>query len=326
MISISLLNIYKENKIYQFKNFNKDFQIEYKLIFKFNENIHLQFKLYTFQIDSVEFKYNNTKKKITNIHPDGFLFSGIFENKNLEIIFYPTNQNSKFTIKKILNIPYNIFTTHKYKIYWDNIYIINLKKRTDRKKNMIEQLHKASIYKYEFIDAIDGTDINVLNNYKNLVKNNKCNIVTVGHFACLLSHIKAIKMAKQNEYSQIMILEDDIIFCDNFLNLITNLNVHKYQMIYLGGIIKKKKIFFNDWAMSNNIMGAYAYILSSELFDIVLNELEKLIEYVDLFYMNYIQPNYKVILLNDLIKTNLNSSDTSAKSSILVRRLSYIKN
>jgi hypothetical protein len=325
MISTCLLNIYKNDKIYQFDNFGKE-NIEYKLIFKSNENIYLQFKLYTFKISYIEFKHDGIKKKITNIHPDGFLFSYVFEKKDVEIIFYPLEQDSQFTIKKIITTSYDINLTHKHKIFWDNIYIINLKKRIDRKKNMIKQLQKASIQKYEFIEAIDGMDFNILNNYKKLVQSNKCNIVTVGHFACLLSHIKAIKMAKQMGYSNIMILEDDVFFCHDFINLIETLNVPEYQMIYLGGIIKKKKIFLNKWVISNKIMGAYGYILTSELFDVVLNGLEKLTEYVDIFYMINIQPCYKVLLLDDFVKTNLDSSDTSAKSSILTRRLSYIKN
>ena len=72
-------------------------------------------------------------------------------------------------------------------------------------------------------------------------------------------------------------------------------------------------------------MGAYGYILSSHLFDIVLTQLEKLTVYVDFFYMKKIQPNYSTILLFDFIKTDLASSDTSYKSQDLVKRLNYIK-
>ena len=72
-------------------------------------------------------------------------------------------------------------------------------------------------------------------------------------------------------------------------------------------------------------MGAYAYILSSSIYNIVLDGLEKLTEYVDFFYLKEIQPKYKTIILNDIIKTNLNSSDTSHKSKKLIKRIEYIK-
>jgi hypothetical protein len=94
----------------------------------------------------------------------------------------------------------------------------------------------------------------------------------------------------------------------------------------LGGIISKKKLFFNDWIFANNnkIMGAYGYILQNKLFDSILGRLEKLTEYVDLFYLKQIQPNYSIILLNDYIKTDLISSDTSHKCEKLIKRLEYI--
>jgi len=97
-------------------------------------------------------------------------------------------------------------------------------------------------------------------------------------------------------------------------------------MLYLGGIINKKKIFFSHWAKSSSILGAYGYIICSNLFDYMLGELKKMTDYVDLFYMKNVQLNYRIILLDDMVKTNLNSTDTSDKSLMMTRRLSYIKN
>jgi hypothetical protein len=72
-------------------------------------------------------------------------------------------------------------------------------------------------------------------------------------------------------------------------------------------------------------MGAYAYILSSSVFDIVLEGLKNLDEYIDFFYLKSIQRQKITIILNDIIKTDLNSSDTSHKSRIMIKRLDYIK-
>jgi GR25 family glycosyltransferase involved in LPS biosynthesis len=160
------------------------------------------------------------------------------------------------------------------------------------------------------------------------IKKNSSNpIVTSGHYACLLSHIKAIKLAKSRNYQNIMILEDDVYFDNDFINKLSRLTVPKYEMIYLGGIISKKKIFLCDWAYSskNKIMGAYAYILTQSIYDKILTKLEKILDYVDFVYMEQIQPYYKVLLLNDFIKTDLSSTDTSHKSKKLIKRLQYIK-
>lgn len=335
-INCQLVNIEydKVNKVYNLKTNNNLFlQSQYKMTFVPKENkssgvIHIQFKIHTLCIKSIEYIEKNTIKKITNIHPDGFLVSIDFYNlmDKVEIIFYPVDgaDDGKIFIKKKT---INIYQTNDLnKIHWDNIFIINLKRRIDRKKTIVNQLKLQKITKYEFIDAVDGMEQEISNKFLELKNNYKTSIVSSGHFACLLSHIKAIEEAKTRGYSNIMILEDDVVLCDDFVGQLNKINVPSYDMVYLGGIINKKKIFFSHWASNvKSILGAYGYILSSNLFDYVLGELKKLTDYVDLFYMKNIQLNYRVILLDDVVKTNLDSTDTSGKSLMMTRRLSYIK-
>jgi hypothetical protein len=125
-----------------------------------------------------------------------------------------------------------------------------------------------------------------------------------------------------------MILEDDVN--TNELELISKLKsieLPYFDLLYLGGIMSKKKHFTTNWIFTKgtNIMGAYAYILSSSVFDIVLEGLKNLDEYIDFFYLKSIQRQKITIILNDIIKTDLNSSDTSHKSRIMIKRLDYIK-
>ena len=342
-INCQLFNIEydKEKHLYYLKTNNNLFQQppmvqpQYKMIFvpksiKSTELIHIQFKIHTLFIKSIEYVEKNKIKKITNIQPDGFLVSVDFHNltDKVAIIFHPVNcddgNDGKIFVKKKT---INIYQTNKLnKINWDNIFIINLKRRIDRKKTMVNQLKSQKITKYEFIDAVDGIEPEISNKFLELKNNHKTSIVSSGHFACLLSHIKAIEEAKTRGYLNIMILEDDVVLCDNFINQLNKINVPSYDILYLGGIINKKKIFFSHWASnSKSILGAYGYILSSNLFDYVLGELNKLTDYVDLFYMKNIQLTYRVILLDDIVKTNLDSTDTSGKSIMMTHRLSYIK-
>lgn len=290
----------------------------------------IQIILYENFVNWIEINYidlfnNQHKIKYNNLSNIGNLISCTITNKNfLTIKFNPIDLCAKITFK---NIKIN-FIENQTKIQWDNIFIINLKRRPDRREQMEKKLQNASINTYEFIEAFDGLDnkiINQFNENKNIDPSNP--IVTSGHFACLLSHIKAIKLAKSRNYSSIMILEDDVYFCDNFITKLSKLNVSQYDMIYLGGITSRKKIFLSDWAFCDDykIMGAYGYILTKSLYNVVLTQLEKLLDYVDLFYMKQIQPKYKVLLLNDFIKTDLASSDTSNKSKKMIKRLKYIK-
>lgn len=336
-ITCSLLNIkYKiDTDVYLLKN-NSKIENKYKIIFFPNPNllsqsnylINIQFNIYTTFIASIDFKIKNKIRKITNINQDGFLISFDFSyddnNNKIEIIFYPINNEAKIFIK---DKSINMYKKEELvQIDWDNIFIINLERRSDRKNDMIKRLKTQNINNYEFINGIDGIEPHIIEKYNELKNNKKTQIISSGHFACLLSHIKAIEKAKSRGYSNIMILEDDVDLCNDFINQLNKINVPSYDMVYLGGIINKKKIFFSHWSSNvKSILGAYGYILSSNLFDYVLEELKKLTDFVDLFYMKNIQLNYRVILLDDVIKTNLDSTDTSGKSLIMTRRLSYIK-
>lgn len=338
LINLKLLNIkyIEKEKAYLLNGCEKN----YKMIFSINpmrNMAHFQFKLRTIFIESIEVKLNNQIKKFTNINQDGFLVSFNYNHddykKNIiTFTFYPKNicvetneAKPKIYICKITHELYQ--TINLTNINWDNIFVINLKRRTDRKSHIIQMFKSNNIDQYEFIDAIDGLNPQILSQFNDLKLNRKTKIITSGHFACLLSHIKAIKEAKLRKYNSIMILEDDVILSHDFTNQLKSIKLPQYDMIYLGGIINKKKLFFSHWAINvKSILGAYGYILKSNLFDYVLNELSKLSDYVDLFYMKNIQPNYQVILLDDFVKTNLDSSDTSDKTLLVQYRLSYIKN
>lgn len=102
---------------------------------------------------------------------------------------------------------------------------------------MINNFIKIGITNYEFITGVDGLKPSIINKFNDYKNNFKTKIITSGHFACLLSHIKAIKIAKQRGYLNIMILEDDVYFCDNFIEKISKMKIPKYDMIYLGEII-----------------------------------------------------------------------------------------
>ena len=77
---------------------------------------------------------------------------------------------------------------------FDKFLYINLEKRKDRKKQLLEHLKKVDISddKIERIDAV----------YE------KYN----GHLGCCKSHIKALERAKELGVDSVVILEDDFVF------------------------------------------------------------------------------------------------------------------
>ena len=98
----------------------------------------------------------------------------------------------------------------KIQDYFEKIYIINLPERQDRRNEMAEQLTKIglsinhpSIYLFPAVRPLSADEFPV-----------------IGAKGCFLSHLGVLKDAVSNQYSRILILEDDLNFSDNFNNMI----------------------------------------------------------------------------------------------------------
>lgn len=117
-----------------------------------------------------------------------------------------------------------------FKWPWSHVYIMNLKHRTDRKKNVIKQLKKHNITNYTFIEAIDGkalrgdeTDQEFTNR---MIKEGKVSVSAIaskyrnyfkaGAIGVYLSFAKILDIALKESTGDILILEDDIDILDNF--------------------------------------------------------------------------------------------------------------
>jgi len=125
----------------------------------------------------------------------------------------------------------------------DHILVINLEKIFLKKEKCLIQLKRNNISNYTIIDAVNTIDNNMTYNtfYNNITQNMDANFVkynfTKGALGCLLSHIKCISCAKENNYKNVLILEDDFIMIDNFSEemdtLFKNID-NKWDFIYLG--------------------------------------------------------------------------------------------
>jgi len=339
MIKIILNNIEENNsksyKIFKPRKIDKSYKLsKYEIIYSSNFPVFLQFILYVKFVNSIEIFQKNTDNLIefTNFPYNGILYSCEIKPYNpLCIKIVPMDLCSRIIIKNQLETPLNIIQSQLKPIEWDKIFVINLARRDDRKKQMEEFFIKSKIpqSEYEFVEAYDGLEQSILTRYHEIKKLNPSNpIITPGHFACLLSHLKVIQIAKSRGYKSIMVLEDDVNTGEpDLIAKLHSIMVPDHNMIYLGGIMSKKKNFTTGWAYSNriNIMGAYGYILNYSIFDTILSGLEDLNDYIDFYYLKNIQKKYKVICLEDIIKTDLASSDTSNKSRVMKKRLNYIK-
>lgn len=158
--------------------------------------------------------------------------------------------------------------------YFDKIYLINLDRDVEKLEKTSEKLKRYNI-KYERFPAIDGSVLIHSLNYENhnIENQYKANIL-----ACRLSHLEIIKQAKKNKYKKILILEDDIKFCENFEIYLQHLrNIDDWKLLYLGASqhLWKDIKYIDNFYYCGYTVGAFAYGIDSSLYDIILEYSER---------------------------------------------------
>jgi GR25 family glycosyltransferase involved in LPS biosynthesis len=194
----------------------------------------------------------------------------------------------------------------------DKIFIINLKNRLDRKKQIIKELQRVKLDNYEFFRAVKPHDKMVeewcdkyidplpqwfINSGKNPNKY-RC-----GALGCLLSHYEIIKISKERGYKNILILEDDTKFevkdNETFIQKLESYSQqidqieNIYGLLYLvgnhGRNPKTKKQVSQNLIMTRHTLTTGSYIISDKAMDLVLENIKGYKREIDVFYIEHIQ-------------------------------------
>ena len=120
----------------------------------------------------------------------------------------------------------------------DETFIINLSHHIERKNDMMMKIKKTNIQKYTFFKAIDG-EKDIMNYKFNIISNwidpfnNRT--ITLGEIGCGLSHYALWKHIYDNKINRAFIMEDDVIFFDDFnimYNKVQTIDFN-YDLLYL---------------------------------------------------------------------------------------------
>ena len=141
------------------------------------------------------------------------------------------------------NDVHSILLKDIFTLYFDNTYVLSLKRRDDRWLNTKRRANKHGIQRLTRFIGIDGVNENECKNlwdkYKKRLINPPC-IPSIGSLAILLSMQKLIETSFLKQENSCLILQDDVLFCDNFLNkcaifleCITKC-IPNWKLIYLG--------------------------------------------------------------------------------------------
>lgn len=167
--------------------------------------------------------------------------------------------------------------------YFGKIYCINLDKRKDRWEESQREFQKINIEVKRY-SAFDATQIE---NVETLFVGH---FEKAGQFGCLISHLNIIKEAKDLSLPSVVILEDDVVFCDNFNNEF-NLGMSEmpdnWDMIFFGSnhVSPPFKIS-NRISKLQRAYSAHCYVIHDRMYDELIELIEPMNEPLDVTYSN----------------------------------------
>lgn len=199
----------------------------------------------------------------------------------------------------------------------DKIFIINLDYRTDRKEHIINEMNKHNITNYEFYTAIKPKIEDVykwnLNYCNNHIDNYK-----IGQFGCLTSHIEILKIALARNYNTILILEDDVLFKDDYNKIFEYSNQinNNYDILYLSGShINPFTNITTNIKKCTQTYTTHSYLIKKNIINYILDNINNCITEVDVFYANHLQPKFNCYVTYPHITTQIPSfSDIQNKN------------
>lgn len=160
----------------------------------------------------------------------------------------------------------NILNTH--------IIILNLKRSAERKQLLVDQFKKIGLtdgLNYTFWPAFDGNDIINMRMSAPIIKG-----VGIGRnlekseLSIIMSHVSALKHAQVMKYKNVVILEDDVMICEDWedrLNILEGLLPETWEYVYLSGhsdytvipMSKTPKII-----SAPTMVGAFSYLVNKK--------------------------------------------------------------
>jgi GR25 family glycosyltransferase involved in LPS biosynthesis len=214
---------------------------------------------------------------------------------------------------------------------FDKIYVINLKRRLDRKTTLIKENPNLD---FTFIEAIDGKNLT----QNELLENNLLNssfydpsgMVTMGVFACALSHKKAWDQAILDGVNNALFLEDDIFLTEN-LNTVNNFTPFyqdlfnefqevDYDILFLGKKTSSQSgmdigKYLTIPRFNSNHNGAHAYVVNKETIQ-NLSDNYLPIKYAADVYLEQFYNTHKVLTLKtSIIRQSSDILDPSSADS-----------
>jgi len=210
-----------------------------------------------------------------------------------------------------------------YLDYFEKAFYINLDNRTDRKILFEQRTNDIglNIPRYSGV-SLKESEVPVNEYFKSDPRR---------HFkvSCTLSHFSIIKMAKKNDWKNILIFEDDCIFCPGFMDKIDScieeLKYHPWNLFYMGGepnqVVLPLSKHLRLCPSHGGIYGTHAYAINNTFYDRILKIDPIQYPAIDIIYLH--QPDRTYILTKDLLVTQDDNSESDLWGGKVKRKETY---
>ena len=167
--------------------------------------------------------------------------------------------------------------------FFDKTFCVNLDRRSDRWDECLTEFEKHGISNVSKFTAIDGKEL----------PQRSSGFVTPSRLALVLTNIKILEEAIENDYNSILILEDDIEFTDlvsdmdDFFKLLPE----DWDMLYFGGNhnqhmgIDPPKIINEKVCKLHHTFSTHCVAINRKAFTTILDRLKKCDNALDVIYV-----------------------------------------
>lgn len=181
----------------------------------------------------------------------------------------------------------------------DHIYVCHWSKLIERKKHIIEQLQMNNIINYSFVELYDKDNWNkeeLLKNYPFIFnKDPKDNrFLKMSEISLLLKHAWCVTDAFCKKYNSVMILEDDVVFSNNFIDNFNNFKSqlpNNWDCCWVGSCCNLHKKIKNTNINVYPTMTSrccHCYILSNSGINKIVKEIKNINQGIDWYYNDII--------------------------------------
>ena len=179
-----------------------------------------------------------------------------------------------------------------------NIVVISLAKAPERRKKIVKQIDDLGIQGAYIMNAFDGDLLSEEEKDKH-IKIGRWRVgekFKPGEIGCTMSHIEALKVAKENGWPSVIVLEDDVVLAKDFLKrlkLLDKLLPWTWEHVYLSGIPGNPPpptgLMFPNIAPSDFTECTHSMMINGAAYDKIIDKLGKFETTTDDIYCDMIR-------------------------------------